>query len=93
MDGAKKGGFRMDENKLLQRITFNPKIFGGKPIIRGRRLAVEHILGMLAAGDTPEVILQGYPWLDQEDIQACLVYARRLVASERLEPMPVDLVQ
>ena len=44
----------MDENKLLERIIVNPKIFGGKPILRGRRLAVEHILGMLAAGDTPE---------------------------------------
>ena len=43
------------EDKLLERITVNPKIFGGKPIIRGRRLAVEHIIGMLAAGDTPEI--------------------------------------
>jgi len=51
----------MDENKLLERITVNPKIFGGKPIIRGRRIAVEHILGMLAAGDAPETILKGYP--------------------------------
>ena len=66
-----------NEEKLLERITFNPKIFGGKPIIRGRRLAVEHVLGMLAAGDEPETILEGYPWLDPEDIQACLVYANR----------------
>ena len=43
----------MDEQLLLTRITVNPRIFGGKPIIRGRRLAVEHILGMLAAGDSP----------------------------------------
>ena len=76
----------MDEEKLLERITVNPKIFGGKPIIRGRRLAVEHVLGMLAAGDTPETILAGYPWLEAEDIQACLVYARRLVGHERFEP-------
>jgi uncharacterized protein (DUF433 family) len=45
---------------------------------------VEHILGMLAAGDRPETILQGYPWLEIEDIQACLVYARRLVGHERV---------
>ena len=63
----------MNENKLLSRITINPKIFGGKPIVRGRRLAVEHILGMMAAGDTPETILEGYPWLEAEDIQACLL--------------------
>ena len=80
----------MDEKKLLERITVNPKIFSGKPIIRGRRLAVEHVLGMLAAGDTPETILAGYPWLEREDIQACLVYARRLVGHERVEPFFVE---
>jgi uncharacterized protein (DUF433 family) len=80
----------MDENKLLERITFNPKIFSGKPIIRGRRLAVEHVLGMLAAEDTPETILKGYPWLEMEDIKACLVYARRLVGHERVEPLLLE---
>ena len=74
------------ETDLLRRITSNPAIFGGKPIIRNRRLAVEHILGMLAAGDTPEIVLQGYPWLEPDDIRACLVYARRLVGHERIEP-------
>ena len=76
----------MDEDALLQRITVSPSIFGGKPIIRGRRLAVEHVLGMLAAGDTPEAILKAYPWLEAEDIQACLVYAYRLVGHERVVP-------
>lgn len=80
----------MDEKTLLDRITINPGIFGGKPLIRGRRLAVEHVLGMLAAGDSPETILQGYSWLEPEDIQACLVYAHRLVAHERLEPFLVE---
>ncbi len=77
----------MNEDKLLERITVNPEIFGGKPIVRGRRLAVEHILGMLAAGDAIETILEGYPWLEREDILACLVYARRLVGHERIEPL------
>jgi len=77
----------MDEQKLLERITVNPKIFGGKPVIRGRRLAVEHVLGMLAAGDTIDTILQGYPWLEREDVLACLVYARRVVGHERVEPV------
>ncbi|MHC5823382.1 MAG: DUF433 domain-containing protein [Nostoc sp.] len=72
----------MNEQQLLERVTVNPKIFGGKPIIRGRRLAVEHILGMLAAGDTIETLLEGYPWLEREDVQACLVYVRRLVDHE-----------
>jgi uncharacterized protein (DUF433 family) len=79
----------MNEQQLLERITINPQIFGGKPIIRGRRLAVEHILGMLAAGDTIETLLEGYPWLEREDVQACLVYARRLVSHERVEPFPL----
>ena len=82
----------MDEDKLLKRITVNPKIFGGKPIIRGRRLAVEHVLGMLAAGDTPEIILKGYHWLEMDDIRACLIYARRLVGHERVEPFILDTV-
>ena len=78
------------EQALLERITVNPKIFGGKPIIRGRRLAVEHVLSMLAAGDTPEIILEGYPWLEQDDIQACLVYAKRMVSHERIEPLLIE---
>lgn len=77
----------VDERKLLERITINPQIFGGKPIIRGRRLAVEHVIGMLAAGDAPETILAGYPWLERDDILACLLYARRVLASERIEPL------
>ena len=78
------------EDELLTRITTNPDIFGGKPIIRGRRLAVEHVLGMLGAGDTLETILQGYAWLQPEDIRACLLYARRLVGHERVEPALTD---
>ena len=42
----------MDESKLLERITVSPRILGGKPLIRARRLVVEHVLGMLAAGDS-----------------------------------------
>ena len=76
----------VSEVDLLRRITSNPGIFGGKPIIRTRRLAVAHVLGMLAAGDTPEIVLQGYPWLEPDDIRACLVYARRVVGHERVEP-------
>jgi hypothetical protein len=48
--------------ELLDRITVNPTIFGGKPIIRGHRLAVEHVLAMLAAGDDIDTILAGYAW-------------------------------
>jgi uncharacterized protein (DUF433 family) len=50
-------------------------------------MAVEHILGMMAAGDSIETIRGGYPWLEREDILACLVYAHRMVAHERVEPL------
>jgi uncharacterized protein (DUF433 family) len=77
----------MDADKLLERITVNPKIFGGKPIIRGRRLAVEHVLGMLGSGETIDGLLACYPWLERDDLFACLIYARRLVGNERYEPL------
>ena len=75
----------MENTNLISRITINPEIFGGKPIIRNKRLAVEHVLGMLAAGDTAEQILKGYDWLEPQDIQACLLYAHKLVSHERVE--------
>jgi uncharacterized protein (DUF433 family) len=78
------------EQKLLERITVSPTIFGGKPVVRGRRLAVEHVLGMLAAGDSQEDILGAYPWLEPEDVRACLAYARRVVGHERVEPFPTE---
>lgn len=77
----------MDERGRLDRITVNPNIFGGKPIVRGRRLAVEHVLGLLAAGDGIDDLLAAYPWLEREDVLACLTYAQRIVAHERFEPL------
>ena len=65
-----------NERELLDRITVRPEIFGGKPIIRDMRIAVEHILAMLAAGDTSATILRQYTFLEPEDIQACLVFAK-----------------
>ncbi|HEX9983683.1 MAG TPA: DUF433 domain-containing protein [Thermoanaerobaculia bacterium] len=74
-----------DPDELLKRITANPKIYGGKPIIRGRRMAVKHILQMLAAGDSAEDLVRDYEWLEPEDIQACLLYAARVVGRERVD--------
>ena len=80
----------MSEIDLLKRITVNPRIFGGKPIVRGRRLAVEHLLGMLAAGDTAQTLLEAYPWLEEDDVRACLLYARKVVGEERIEPLMME---
>lgn len=80
----------MNEKQLIDRITINPEIFGGKPIIRCKRMAVEHVLGMLAAGDTAETILNGFDWMEMADIQACLLYAHRMVSHERIELRPAS---
>ena len=74
----------MTEEEVLKRITVDPAIFGGKPNIRGLRIAVEHVLGMLAAGDTPEKLLAEYPFLEPADIQACMAYAHRSLSGEQI---------
>ena len=68
--------------ELLERIAVRTDVFGGKPIIRDMRIAVEHVLGMLAAGDSAETVLREYSMLEPEDIQACLLFAHRSIAGE-----------
>ena len=72
------------DHETLKRITVRPDVFGGKPIIRDLRIAVEHVLGMLAAGETQETILQEYPFLEADDIKACLLYAHRSMSGEQV---------
>ena len=79
-------GASVDIDELLTRITYNPDILRGKAIIRGRRLAVEHVLMQLALGVTLETLLEGYDWLEREDILACLAYAYSVIANERFMP-------
>ena len=66
----------------MERITVNPKILGGKPIIQGTRISVEHILDLLASDVTEEEILEDYTHLSKEDIHACLKYAARSMKNE-----------
>ena len=75
----------MKQQKLLERITLNSKILNGQPMIRGSQVLVEQVLGLLAMGETPQSIIEKHPGLEQEDIQACLVYARQLVQRERVQ--------
>lgn len=77
------------EEQLLARITANPEIFGGKPIIRGMRISVELILSLLAQGETVEAILDDYPDLEPEDIRACMAYAHAVIAHDRLDSVRV----
>jgi uncharacterized protein (DUF433 family) len=77
-------------NEYKERITIDPGILVGKPIIKGTRLAVEFIIDLLANGWTKEEIFRNYPGLTQEDIQACLAYASQLLHEEKVYPLFVS---
>jgi len=79
----------MTDEKLLKRITANPEIFGGKPIIRGMRISVEFILSLLAQGETQETILEDFPELEPGDIRACFAYAHAVIAHDSLDAVQV----
>jgi uncharacterized protein (DUF433 family) len=66
---------------MPERITFDPDICNGRPVIRGTRITAQTVLEFLAAGDSVEDVLEEYPSLTREDIQACLDYASRLMAN------------
>jgi uncharacterized protein (DUF433 family) len=68
------------------RITLDPAILAGKPVIKGTRLAVDFIIGLLAEGWSEADILQNYPGIAREDIAACLGYARDILSSEKVYP-------
>ena len=72
------------ESELLGRITVCSEIPGGKPIIRGMRIAAEHVLANLAAGETVEDLLRDYPLLEPEDIQACVLFAHQALSGEQV---------
>jgi len=72
----------------IERITLNPTVMGGKPCIRGLRVTVGTILGMLASGKPRERILQAYPYLESEDLEAVLACAAWRL-EEREEPLVV----
>lgn len=80
----------MNEQELLKRITVNPAIFAGKPIVRGMRISVELILSLLAQGETEQSILADYPDLTPEDIRACLAYAHAVIAHDSLDAVQVQ---
>jgi uncharacterized protein (DUF433 family) len=74
--------------KELTRITLDPAVMGGKPCIRGLRVTVGTVVGLLAAGRSREEILKAYPYLEPEDIDQALAYAAWRV-EEREVPLPV----
>ena len=68
----------MTNTDLLARITARPDVFGGKPMIRDMRISVELILSLLAQGVTEEAIVEDYPELEMDDVQACTAYCSAL---------------
>jgi uncharacterized protein (DUF433 family) len=68
----------MSDQELLERITLNPRVMAGKPVIKGTRLTVEYVLNLLAHGATNEEILSEYEGLAPEDIRACFLFAVKL---------------
>jgi uncharacterized protein (DUF433 family) len=79
----------MNDTALLERITANPEIFGGKPVIRGMRISVELILSLLAQGVSQADILADYPDLESDDVRACLAYAHSVIAGDTLEAVRI----
>lgn len=77
----------MKDDQILSRIVLDPKVMVGKPVIKGTRLTVEHILNLLAHGAKVEEIIQDYNGLTQEDIQACLLFATRSLESTSFMPL------
>ena len=80
----------MKDQELLSRITINPKVMVGKPVVKGTRLTVEYILNLLAHGATMAEILGEYKGLTQEDIQACILFATKSLESTAFMPLSVE---
>jgi uncharacterized protein (DUF433 family) len=77
------------EEELIERIVINPKIMGGKPIVKGTRITVEQVLKMLAQGLTTKEILKDYPHLSKDDIAAVLLYAAKVAGEDEIYPVTV----
>jgi uncharacterized protein (DUF433 family) len=82
----------VNNEDLLERITINSKIMVGKPVIRGTRLTVEYILGLLAHGISMEAIMEEYPGLVKDDIFACLLFASKTLQDASFVPLGAEAV-
>ncbi len=82
----------MNETKLLNRISMNPKVMTGKPVIKGTRLTVEFILNLLAHGANTQEILDEYKGLTTEDVQACILFASKALENTAFMPLSVETI-
>ena len=81
----------MEDQSLLERITLDPDVMVGKPVIKGTRLTVEYILNLLAHGATETEILEEYTGLTGEDIRACLLFATKALGNATFMPLPAQV--
>jgi len=77
----------MDDQQLLERITLDPEVMTGKPVIKGTRLTVEYVLNLLAHGAIEEEILEEYSSLTRADIRACLLFSARSLSESSFVPL------
>jgi uncharacterized protein (DUF433 family) len=81
----------MKDQQLLERVTLDPKVMVGKPVIKGTRLTVEYILNLLAHGATVTEIIEEYQGLTPEDIQACFLFATKALENTTFMPLAVEV--
>ena len=77
----------MNDRQLLDRITFDPAVMRGKPVVRGTRLTVETVLNQLAHGAAPQELLDEYPGLTPDDLRACLLFAATALSGWSFAPL------
>ncbi|MCX6065949.1 MAG: DUF433 domain-containing protein [Chloroflexi bacterium] len=82
----------MTDKKLLERISINPKVMAGKPVIRGTRITVEFILNLMAHGASMSEIITEYQGLSTEDIQACILFASKSLENTVFMPLKVETI-
>lgn len=78
--------------QILNRIEINPKVLSGKPIIKGTRLSVQFIVGLMASGADLDEILEEYEHLEKEDILACLMFASKSLDKDIFMPLSKEVV-
>ena len=83
----------MTDHDLLARITLDPDVMVGKPVINGTRLTVEYILNLMAHGSTYQEIIDEYEGLTFEDIQGCLLFAKRSMEESDFMPLPAEMAK
>lgn len=77
----------MASEQLIERITTDPKVMGGKPVIKGTRVTVETIVKLVASGASNKEIIEDFPHIAEEDIRAALLYAAKILESEDIFPV------